>query len=86
MKAEPLEQYVAIAAVLAVTAFWVRHRRLQFFLVPLDDAQAASPMLRRKSAGILQIFGDYAYVWTLDDSICHQYHGNFSLHFGDRRM
>jgi len=57
-------------------------------LLPLDDASATSSLL---PAGISharpELYGVYAYLWQLDKNTrVIQYHGDFSLHLGERRL
>ena len=57
-------------------------------LVPLDDNEVNVPLL---PPGVLkstpELFGDYVYVWGLEDGTqVIQYHGDFVLQIGDRRL
>ncbi len=57
-------------------------------LLPLDDAEALTPLLPAGlSRNIPELYGDFAHVWALDaHTQVIQYHGDFSLHLGDRRL
>ncbi|HSW46532.1 MAG TPA: LPS assembly protein LptD, partial [Phycisphaerae bacterium] len=57
-------------------------------LLPVDDPEAEVPLI---PAGISrntpELYGNYAYLWVLDDQTqVIQYHGDFALHLGDRRL
>ena len=57
-------------------------------LVPLDDNEVNVPLL---PAGVIknvpELYGDYVYLWTLPDGTqVIQYHGEFVLQLGDRRL
>lgn len=57
-------------------------------LLPVDDRKADDTLL---PAGVVheqpQLFGVYVHVWPLQDGTqVFQYHGDFSLHLGQRRL
>jgi lipopolysaccharide assembly outer membrane protein LptD (OstA) len=57
-------------------------------LVPLDDSEVNVPLL---PPGVIknapELYGDYVYVWGLEDGTqVIQYHGDFVLQLGDRRL
>jgi len=57
-------------------------------LVPLDDTQPDDPLV---PIGVSHqqpdCFGHFVYLWTLQDQTrVVQFHGDFSLHLGDRRL
>jgi len=88
----PLRFLASLVAHIILVAPWLSAplaaKTTDLPLVPLDEKAPEKPLL---PAGVSQhqpeLFGRYCYTWTLQQvTQVIQYHGDFSLHLGERRL